>query len=73
MKSGKVRINESLYAALDETGRPIATINEGVHHSVLLRYSGAGSQLCSDDVKGTCALEPYNPENLAPFFKAMHL
>jgi hypothetical protein len=67
MKKCAVKLNESLYEALDETGRPISTINESVHPSVLSRYAGS-AQLCSDDDKGTCSLSPYKPETLAPFF-----
>ncbi len=26
------------------------------------------AQLCSDDIKATCSLVLYKPENLAPFF-----
>jgi uncharacterized protein (DUF2235 family) len=62
-----VKFNESLYSAIDENGNPVPTINEGVHRSVLSRYA-APAQVCSDDVKGTCSLSPYKPENLAPLF-----
>jgi uncharacterized protein (DUF2235 family) len=62
-----VKANESLYAALDENGNPVSTINEAIHKSVLTRYAGA-AQLCSDDEKGTCTQGPYKPETLAPFF-----
>jgi hypothetical protein len=62
-----VNFNESLYEALDESGKPASTINESVHRSVLLRYAGS-AQMCSDDDKGTCSLNPYKPETLAPFF-----
>jgi uncharacterized protein (DUF2235 family) len=67
MKKCSVKINESLYQALDEKGEPISTINESIHRSVVTRYSGA-AQLCSDDDKGICTLIPYQPETLAPFF-----
>jgi len=69
MKKCDVKFNESLYSALDENGKPVSTINEGIHRSVLSRHA-APAQLCSDDDKGTCSLEPYKPENLAPFFNA---
>jgi hypothetical protein len=62
-----VKFNESLYEALDENGNPVSTINEGVHRSVLSRYTGS-AQVCFDDNKGTCSLSPYKPETLAPFF-----
>ena len=62
-----VKFNESLYAALDENGKPVSTINECIHRSVVSRY-GSSAPLCSDDAKGICASSPYKPENLAPFF-----
>ncbi|MGA7808388.1 DUF2235 domain-containing protein [Bradyrhizobium sp.] len=62
-----VKFNESLYSALDENGKPVSTINECMHRSVLSRY-GNSAPLCSDDAKGICASSPYKPENLAPFF-----
>lgn len=63
-----VKFNEALYAALDENGQPVATINEGIHRSVLTRYAEA-AQLCSDDDSGACSQVPYRPETLAPFFR----
>jgi hypothetical protein len=48
MKKCRVEFNESLYEALDETGKPVATINESVHGSVIARYE-APAQVCSDD------------------------
>jgi hypothetical protein len=69
MKKCPVEFNESLYEAPDETGKPIATINESVHGSVIARY-GAPAQLCSDDLNGTCSLAPYKPETLAPFYSS---
>lgn len=67
MKQCAVKLNESLYQALDESGKPVSTINESVHRSVLSRYAGS-AQLCSDDDTGKCSLSPYRPETLAPFF-----
>ena len=67
MKKCPVKLNESLYEAIDENGKPVSTINEGVHRSVLSRCAGS-AQVCADDDKGTCSLSPYKPENLAPFF-----
>ena len=67
MKKCAVKFNESLYEALDENGKPVSTINECIHRSVLLRYASS-AQMCSDDDKGTCTLSPYKPETLAPFF-----
>lgn len=69
MKKCEVKFNESLYAALDENGKPISTINECIHWSVLSRYARS-AQLCSDDDKGICALSLYKPETLAPFFSS---
>jgi len=57
MKKCNVKLNESLYEALDETGKPVATINERIHKSVIARYA-APAQVCSDDLKGTCSLVP---------------
>jgi hypothetical protein len=62
-----VKFNESLYEALDENGKPVSTINESVHRSVLSRCAGS-AQVCSDDDKGACSLSSYKPETLAPFF-----
>jgi hypothetical protein len=67
MRKCSVKLNESLYEALDENGEPVATINESIHCSVLSRYA-TSAQICWDDVSGTCSLAPYKPENLAPFF-----
>ncbi|MGA2995844.1 DUF2235 domain-containing protein [Bradyrhizobium sp.] len=64
-----VKFNESLYEALDENGKPVSTINEGIHRSVLSRYAGL-AQVCSDDDKGTCSVSPYKPETLTPFFSS---
>jgi Uncharacterized alpha/beta hydrolase domain (DUF2235) len=64
-----VKFNESLYEALDENGKPVSTINEGIHRSVLSRYAGS-AQVCSNDDKGTCSLNPYKPETLTPFFSS---
>jgi hypothetical protein len=69
MKKCTVKLNESLYEALDEAGRPVSTINESVHRSVVSRYAGS-AQMCSDDDKGTCGLIAYKPETLAPFFSS---
>ena len=67
MKQCAVKLNESLYEALDENGKPVSTINENVHRSVLSRYASS-AQVCSDDNKGTWSLSPYKPETLALFF-----
>jgi type VI secretion system (T6SS) phospholipase Tle1-like effector len=62
-----VKLNESLYVALDENGQPTRTINERMHRSVVARYA-VPAQICSDDDNGTCSLGLYQPETLAPFF-----
>ena len=35
MKKCAVKLNESLYEALDENGKPVSTINESIHKSVI--------------------------------------
>jgi hypothetical protein len=67
MKKCAVKLNESLYEALDEAGQPVTTINESIYRSVIARYA-APAQLCSDDDKGTCSSVVYRPETLAPFY-----
>jgi hypothetical protein len=69
MKKCAVKLNESLYEALDEAGKPVSTINERIHKSVISRYA-APAQVCYDDDKGICSLTPYKPETLAPFFSS---
>jgi hypothetical protein len=69
MKKCAVKLNESLYEALDENGKPVSTINERIHKSVISRYA-APAQVCYDDDKGICSLTPYKPETLAPFFSS---
>jgi hypothetical protein len=69
MKESPVEFNESPYEALDETGRPVAMINESVHGSVIARY-GAPAQVGSDNLNGTCSLAPYKPETFAPFYSS---
>jgi hypothetical protein len=66
MKECPVKLNESLYEAMDENGKPVSAINEGIHKSVLARYA-APAQMCSDDLNGTCSSGPYRPETLTPF------
>jgi uncharacterized protein (DUF2235 family) len=66
-KKCEVSFNQSLYEALDENGKPVVTINEGVHRSALARFSGS-AQVCSNDDTSACSVEPYKPVNLVPFF-----
>jgi hypothetical protein len=62
-KKPHVALNESLYVALDENGKPVATINEAVHRSVVSRYTGSAQQ-CANDDTGACSTGPYKPTNL---------
>ena len=64
-----VKLNESLYEAIDENGKPLKTINEKVHSSVVSRF-GKKAQLCTNDDNGACAASLYSPETIAPFFRA---
>ena len=34
-------INEAVYTAVDENNKPVKTINERIHHSLILRYGQA--------------------------------
>jgi hypothetical protein len=45
MKESPVEFNESLYGALDETGRPVAIINERVHRSVIATARSARTRM----------------------------
>jgi hypothetical protein len=67
MRKCAVKINQKLYEAQDENGKPVSTINESVHRSVISRYVGV-AQVCTDDDKGICSQIAYKPETLAPFF-----
>lgn len=58
------RFNVSLYKALDENGKPVKTINERIHESVLERY-GKNAKTASDDDK-TYSSETYQPKTLVP-------
>jgi hypothetical protein len=69
MKKCAVELDESLYEALDENGKPVSTINERIHKSLISRYA-VPAQVCSDDDKGTWSLIHYKPETLAPFFSS---
>jgi hypothetical protein len=59
MRKCSVEFNQSIYEALDETGKPVATINEIVHRSVITRY-GATAQMCSDDLSAALFLQAGN-------------
>jgi len=68
MTKCSVKLNESLYEAIDESGKPVKTINEKIHSSVISRF-GKQAQLCTNDDNGTCTASAYGPETLAPFFQ----
>jgi uncharacterized protein (DUF2235 family) len=69
MKKCAVKLTESLYEAIDENGKAVLTINEGIHKSVIARYA-TNAQVCSDDDKGTCSPALYKSQTLAPFFSS---
>jgi Uncharacterized alpha/beta hydrolase domain (DUF2235) len=60
-----VSFYERLYAPMDNSGRPLPTINEAVHRSVIERY-GDHALICSADQSGSCITRPYQPKNIAP-------
>jgi hypothetical protein len=69
MTKCSVKLNESLYEALDENGKPVSTINERIHKSAISRYA-VPAQVCSDDANGTCSQAVYEPETMAPFYSS---
>jgi uncharacterized protein (DUF2235 family) len=62
-----VSFYERLYAPVDANGKPLATINQKIHRSLLTRFAAPAS-VCSIDPTGICADAIYRPLNLAPFF-----
>ena len=50
---------------MDDAGKPLATVNEAIHRSVIERCQSQGS-VCSDDENGDCAQSPYSPRNIGP-------
>jgi hypothetical protein len=66
-KKCSVALNESLYRSVDENGKPLATINERVHRSVVSRY-GTKAMTCSSDPTGACEPTLYQPKTLKPYF-----
>jgi uncharacterized protein (DUF2235 family) len=62
-----VSFYERLYAPADPNGKPLPTINQKIHRSILTRFA-ALAPLCSVDPEGTCENVAYRPLNLAPFF-----
>jgi uncharacterized protein (DUF2235 family) len=65
----EVSFYERLYAPTDGAGHNLPTINQKLHGSIVERYGKAAST-CSSDKDGDCALQHYEPKNLAPFFSA---
>jgi uncharacterized protein (DUF2235 family) len=61
-----VSFYERLYAPHDSTGKPLPTINQKIHKSVVVRFAKS-AQICSIDSDGTCAESNYLPPNLSPF------
>jgi uncharacterized protein (DUF2235 family) len=66
----EVSFYERLYAPHDDHRKPLRTINEGIHRSVIARY-GKQAQVCSDDADGVCETALYAPKNLAPLFNSI--
>jgi hypothetical protein len=62
-----VSVYDRLYAPVDANGKPLTTINQKIHRSVLTRFAAQAS-VCSIDSDGTCENATYLPLNLAPFF-----
>lgn len=62
-----VSFYDRLYAPADANGKPLTTINQKIHRSVLTRFAAQAS-VCSVNSDGTCENAAYLPLNLAPFF-----
>lgn len=62
-----VSFYERLYAPAGPDGKPLATINQKIHRSVLTRFDALASA-CSVDPDASCENIDYRPLNLAPFF-----
>ncbi len=62
-----VSFYERLYAPIDANGKPLPTINQKIHRSLLGRFAAPAS-VCSVDSDGTCEDTVYLPLNLTPFF-----
>ena len=60
-----VSFYERLYAPMDGTGKPLPTVNEAIHRSVIERCQSQ-ALVCSDDETGNCTQEPYSPRNVGP-------
>lgn len=62
-----VSFYERLYAPTGADGKRLPTIRQAVHRSVIERY-GKAAAFCSDDDRGACIDQIYQPRNLSPFF-----
>jgi uncharacterized protein (DUF2235 family) len=63
-----VSFYERLYAPLDSAGKPLTTINQKIHRSVIERFAKS-APVCSIDSDGTCTETKYLPANLSPIFE----
>jgi hypothetical protein len=64
---------ETLYAPVDSDGKPVRTINESIHSSVLSRFAQADvfghlGDAPVPEVKADQRWDSYRPENLLPMF-----
>ena len=59
------RSTKRLYAPMDSAGKPLPTLNEAIHRSVIERCQSQ-ALVCSDDETGNCAQKPYSPRNVGP-------
>ncbi|HVI87709.1 MAG TPA: DUF2235 domain-containing protein [Dongiaceae bacterium] len=58
---------EALYRPLGDDGKPLPTIGEAIHSSVVARFQEQ-ARLSEDDASGTSTTRSYQPRNLAPLF-----
>jgi hypothetical protein len=68
-KDVDVELFEKLYRPRDRGGKPLATINEMVHPSVIARY-GRDALISPEDKVTTRKRQSYAPKNLRPLFAA---
>jgi hypothetical protein len=62
-----VSFNAALYQPLDSNGKPLPTIGESIHESVVRRFRQP-ARLSDDDARKTFTTPAYQPPNLAPLF-----
>jgi uncharacterized protein (DUF2235 family) len=62
-----VSFYERLYAPADDQGKPVTTINEAIHTSVIMRY-GQQVETFSDEAENMTTKAPYAPKNLESLF-----